>query len=350
MQPRLARDLLLRDTHDARTKTARPWAVTRVGTHVLTEVDKSASVLDFGAGHGIQTLRLRESGFRDVTAFDLKIPDSASEACPTTTDTVALERRYDVVMAGNVLNVQSSDDELGETLRVMTEALSPGGKIIANFPTTPRKHPGIQSSGDLWEALKRLGFSGKRVGGGPGEPIIEIVPEAPKATVKQASNRSTKEKTMKTQQITALGQCFEFAHQMAVDWCSDAEELAAETENRHISKETIYDRLVNSTEFFRVVHGTIGNRFNPDKNQQVVHAWVEFDDMEGPTRCFDAQSSFTKPNGVPRAAFYDVHQQVTVYQAFSAIEAVRNQFERGDCPWDETLLAMMRERDARREV
>ena len=164
---------------------------------------------------------------------------------------------------------------------------------------------------------------------------------------------------MKTQQITALGQCFEFSHQMAVDWCKDAEELAAETESRHISKETIYRRLVNSTEFFRVVHGTIGNRFNPDENQQVVHAWVEigvneealcFDDLEGPTRCFDAQSSFTKPNGVPEAAFYDVHQQVTVYQEYSAIEAVRNQFERGDCPWDETLLAMMRERDARREV
>ena len=154
---------------------------------------------------------------------------------------------------------------------------------------------------------------------------------------------------MKTQQITALGQCFEFSHQMAVDWCKDAEELAAETESRHISKETIYRRLVNSTEFFRVVHGTIGNRFNPDENQQVVHAWVEIGVNEE-ALCFDAQSSFTKPNGVPRAAFYDVHQQVTVYQVFSATEAVRNQFERGDCPWDETLLAMMRERDARREV
>ena len=135
----------------SKESTARPWPKTKVGTHVLNNIDKDSSILDFGAGHGKQTTRLKNVGFKNVTAYDTR---EYGKDSPTTTNKDVLKNKYDVVMAGNVLNVQANDKELNTVLNEMMGAVDAKGKIIANFPSTPNKHPEIQNVKAMEERLK----------------------------------------------------------------------------------------------------------------------------------------------------------------------------------------------------
>lgn len=97
-------------------------------------VDKSKTILDFGAGKGATSTKyLLSKGF-DVAAYDLWV-DEGDELL----DKYALDRQYDVVFASNVLNVQSSLQMLCETLMQINSALKYGGEFICNYPSTPRK-------------------------------------------------------------------------------------------------------------------------------------------------------------------------------------------------------------------
>ena len=155
----------------AKEKTARPWPTTKVGTYVLNTVDKDSSILDFGSGYGTQTTRLRNEGFNKVTAYDTR---SYGEDSPTTTNPDVLDEKYDVVMASNVLNVQEDDENLDDAINTMISTLADNGKVIANFPNTPRKHKDFQNGASMEDKLNSHFNVVKRVGGSKAEPIFEL--------------------------------------------------------------------------------------------------------------------------------------------------------------------------------
>lgn len=104
-------------------------------------------ILDFGAGKAAaHTLSLRDEGY-DVTAYDF----SQSEHH----DPTALNRKYTMVFASNVLNVQGSEDMLmNDTLRPISKVLKKGGKFIGNLPSSPLK--GLYNGLSYKEAIALL--------------------------------------------------------------------------------------------------------------------------------------------------------------------------------------------------
>ena len=91
------------------------------------------SILDFGAGKdALHAKALREAGL-DVTAHEFG--DNQNE----NHDRSALGRKYSMVYASNVLNVQESRAMLNTTLSQVFGALKRGGTFIANYPASPRK-------------------------------------------------------------------------------------------------------------------------------------------------------------------------------------------------------------------
>lgn len=105
-----------------------------VPKYVAEHISKEDSILDYGAGKGaVHTKWLRKEGF-DVTAYDF-----GANCIDGLHDKDALERQYKVIMASNVLNVQSSREMLIETLQQIYRSLKPGGHLICNYPASPRK-------------------------------------------------------------------------------------------------------------------------------------------------------------------------------------------------------------------
>jgi len=113
--------------------------------------NKSAKILDFGAGKGADhAMSLREDGY-DVTAHEF-----GSNVQPGVHDPDALRNGpYHVVYASNVLNVQSSKAMLRKTLMQIHKALRPGGVFIGNFPMSPRKLQGFTSN-DMAAAIEEV--------------------------------------------------------------------------------------------------------------------------------------------------------------------------------------------------
>lgn len=104
-----------------------------VGRYVLDNVSKDASILDFGSGPAaVQTLALRDAGFKNVSAYDFGVNTRDGIQDPD-----ALNKKYDVVFASNVLNVSSDEEMLRETLRDIKKAAK--NEIVFNYPSSPRK-------------------------------------------------------------------------------------------------------------------------------------------------------------------------------------------------------------------
>lgn len=104
-----------------------------VGRYILDNVSKDASILDFGSGPAaVQTLALRDAGFKNVSAYDFGVNTRDGIQDPD-----ALNKKYDVVFASNVLNVSSDEEMLRETLRDIKKAAK--NEIVFNYPSSPRK-------------------------------------------------------------------------------------------------------------------------------------------------------------------------------------------------------------------
>lgn len=116
----------------ARNKDGSVRAI--VPRYVAQYINKEENLLDFGAGRdAVHTKWLREMGF-NATAYDF------GENCiEGVHDKDALSKQYKVIMASNVLNVSSSMSMLLETLRQMYDSLEYGGKLVCNYPSSPRK-------------------------------------------------------------------------------------------------------------------------------------------------------------------------------------------------------------------
>ncbi len=56
-----------------------------------------------------------------------------------THDVRALSKKWDVVYASNVLNVQPSPPHLVGLVRTLASILKKGGTLVANYPPSPRK-------------------------------------------------------------------------------------------------------------------------------------------------------------------------------------------------------------------
>ena len=137
-------------------------------------VNKKSSILDYGAGKSAQhTERLSNEGY-NVTAYEF-----GDNVNPNIHDVNALDKKYDVVYASNVLNVQNSEEILNTTLKEISDALNENGYAIVNLPTTPRKgfYEGLTPSQgvvSLEEKLRDYIGDIQRVGGIPSAPIYKV--------------------------------------------------------------------------------------------------------------------------------------------------------------------------------
>lgn len=140
-----------------------------VARWVMENVDKSSSILDFGAGsQAVQTHALRDAGFKNVTAYDF-----GSNVKDGVHDPEALNRAYDVVFASNVVNTASSEEMIIETIKDILRATKSDGISIFNYPATPRKTG--MSSNELKSFIQdTLGVWLILVGGTNSTPIWKI--------------------------------------------------------------------------------------------------------------------------------------------------------------------------------
>lgn len=154
-------------------KTSRPCgaiggAKAKVFQYVRDNIDKSLKILDFGAGKAAsQTKLLREAGFENVTAYDFGI-----NLIDGLHDKNAMKRKYDVVMASNVLNTQSSKEMLEDTVADIAKVVKRGGVFIANLPKNPRKFPELNAD-MLMEVLEKHFKHIERVDGTKGIPVLK---------------------------------------------------------------------------------------------------------------------------------------------------------------------------------
>ena len=152
-------------TNGASTKNKDGSVRAIVPKYVAQHINKEENLLDFGAGKdAVHTRWLRQLGF-NVTAYDF------GENCiEGLHDKDALKKQYKVIMASNVLNVSSSMKMLLETLRQMYDSLEYGGKLICNYPSSPRKM--VLTATELAHILKSIfGGSVERVGGSALAPL-----------------------------------------------------------------------------------------------------------------------------------------------------------------------------------
>lgn len=99
---------------------------------------KSDKILDFGAGkHAIQTGCLRDLGYK-VTAYE--IGDNFN---PFYHDPKALNKKYDIVYASNVLNVQPSRKYIHTILGDIKNTMKKDSLFMVNYPSDPRKCDGL---------------------------------------------------------------------------------------------------------------------------------------------------------------------------------------------------------------
>lgn len=118
--------------------TARTRGVVGPRAKVPRIVAQSAKpwmrILDYGAGPDATHAKLlRDLGFK-VTAHEF-----GANVRPGIHDPKALGRRYDLVYASNVLNVQATREMLRWTLQEVHRLIDRGGSAVVNYPTKPRK-------------------------------------------------------------------------------------------------------------------------------------------------------------------------------------------------------------------
>lgn len=139
-----------------------------VPKYVSQRIDKDKSILDFGSGkQAVHTQWLRKQGF-NVAAWEF-----GENFVEGVHDKDALNRKYSVIYASNVLNVQSSMSMFLETLMQMCNSLEPGGTLICNYPASPRKMDATASE------VARVIFSvfgswPERVGGTASAPLWKV--------------------------------------------------------------------------------------------------------------------------------------------------------------------------------
>lgn len=112
--------------------------MTKVARYILETLPKG-TILDFGCGRYANQVKLFRERGRTADGYDLwweanevTLPGLYSKLRPP-------PGKYDIIGLSNVLNVQTTEKELWDTLRESFSYLAPQGLVVANYPTTPRK-------------------------------------------------------------------------------------------------------------------------------------------------------------------------------------------------------------------
>lgn len=99
-------------------------------------------ILDFGAGkNAVQAQQLMNKGY-DVLAYEM-----GKNFDPLLHFKDALNYRYNIVYASNVVNVQHSDDQIYNLLSLLHELIVRDGKVVINYPQSPRY--AVKQDGDI---------------------------------------------------------------------------------------------------------------------------------------------------------------------------------------------------------
>jgi hypothetical protein len=93
------------------------------------------SILDFGSGkYPLHAIKLKDKGYNKIKTYDF-----GRNFNPKYHDVDALEHKYDIIYASNVLNVQSSENMLRRTIEQIKSLMKKSSMFIANYPSAPRK-------------------------------------------------------------------------------------------------------------------------------------------------------------------------------------------------------------------
>ena len=124
---------------------------------------------------------MREAGFK-VTAHEL-----GPNFVQGVHDPKSLSRKYDIVVASNVLNVQKSAKMLDKTLGQIRNALKKNGYAVFNFPKSPRK--GVQKASEAKALVEKHFGSVEQLNKDSGAPLWKAsgVMQNP---IRTASNRN----------------------------------------------------------------------------------------------------------------------------------------------------------------
>lgn len=105
-------------------------------TYILKYLDlkPDAKILDYGSGkYPVISKYLSELGY-NISAHDFKKNTTDDH------DSQALEQKYDLIFAANVLNVQKDHKMLIKTLMEMKKLMKAGGSLLASIPEQPEVH------------------------------------------------------------------------------------------------------------------------------------------------------------------------------------------------------------------
>ena len=139
-------------------------------------VSKDQTILDFGAGkHAMHTQELRSKGY-NITAYDFG--NNVTELH----DPNALNKKYDVVFASNVLNTLSTVEDIEQTVSQMINCVEEDGILIVNIPASPRKLQEVpeDSHNSVWNCLHKEFCRINRIGGTAKAPVYHatnVLPE-----------------------------------------------------------------------------------------------------------------------------------------------------------------------------
>lgn len=99
----------------------------------LFSPEDNLSILDYGAGTiAAHAVYLRTKGYR-VTAHEF------GNNINSLHDEFALDKKYDIIYASNVMNVLSSEKMIKNVLQEFKASMKETGVTIVNYPTSPRK-------------------------------------------------------------------------------------------------------------------------------------------------------------------------------------------------------------------
>lgn len=167
---------MAREQHDEEAakkaiKTNAPnWATTKIDKLIRDHINKKQTILDFGAGGAKPATRLKAEGY-NITAYDFMYAPEHQPSDTDPRDYNALDKKYDVIYASNVINVQSSETMMLKTIKEIKDSMKPNSVFICNFPTNPRKWDKIQKADEMKAFLSKHFKDIKLIGGTNSDPV-----------------------------------------------------------------------------------------------------------------------------------------------------------------------------------
>lgn len=132
------------------------------------QIRKNQDVLDFGAGkEAVWTTWLTNNTEGEIFAFDI-----GDNYDPMKHRALALDRRYDWVLASNVLNVQPTLEDIQSVILTLSRC---GDRVLVNYPISPRKSFEKIDVFEIYSILKGSFSSVMCIAGTPASPVFRCL-------------------------------------------------------------------------------------------------------------------------------------------------------------------------------